>query len=230
MNVGGFPGVGTRRRLPPKSPVNPNDQSTVFSILPKHIKETKCTMDIAVYEIGPGTPEKPNRLLIKPSSWWKDVDIDQPLIEIPVSSVVIAQSFVRDYSNGIVMCDMGESMPGLFFIPGDISVTALIKDYKNQLDAAIRKQNNWFTNLVKLGDSMWARANGNPLAISEDCRMAAKMLDIKDRPWAQDFKLEHSTACPACGTIRNSNFPVCANCKVVIDPKRFTELGLKFAS
>lgn len=228
MSVG-IPGY-SRRRSMVKAPTNPLDVSTIFSILPKHIKEVKYTLDPGVFEIPEGKPEAPSTLVVNPCSWWKDVDPDEPLIEIPVSSIVIAQSVVRDYCNGILMCDMGASMPGLFFLPGNISVAELKVKHATVLNTAIEKQNTWFRALIKLGDSLWARSNQNPLAITDDCRLAARMMGINDRPWGQDYKLEHLMACPACGTLRNNNFPVCGNCKVVVDTKKFTELGLKFAS
>ncbi len=230
MSVG-IPGVAfLRRRNMVKAPVNPMDVATVFSVLPKDIREVKYTLDPGTFEIPAGKPEAPTRLLIKPSSWWKDVDPDEPLIEIPTSSVVIAKSIVQDYCNGILLCDMGDNMPGLFWIPGDISIADLKTKHAPTLASAIERQNNWFRALIKLGDSLWARTNGNPLAISDDSRLAAKMMQIADRPWLQDFKLENLMSCPACGTLRNSNFPVCNNCKVVVDVKKFAELGLKFAS
>lgn len=222
--------MNLRRRNMVKAPVNPMDLSTVFSILPKDIREVKWTLDPGIFEIAAGRPEAPTRLLIKPASWWKDVDPDEPLIEIPTSSVVIAKSVVQDYCNGILLCDMGSHMPGLFWMPGDISIHDLKIKHKAVLDEAIEKQNTWFRALIKLGDSLWARTNGNPLAITDDSRLAAKMLGIGDRPWLQDFKLENLTNCPACGFLRNNNFPVCSNCKSVIDTKKFAELGLKFAS
>lgn len=216
-----------------RGPRNNLDKSTVFSILPKELPpERKPTLDPGVFQIPYGTPEKPARLVVGSSSWWREIDLEQPLLEIPVSSVQIAESIVRDFSNGILMCDMGETRPGVFFLQGDISVDELELNHPEILKQAIKRQENWFRALVKLADSFWARTNGNPLAISDDSRLAAKMLKIEDRPWLMDFKMENVqiAACPACGTLRNNAYPVCANCKTVIDTKKFNELGLKFAS
>lgn len=227
----GFLDVWKSRRQV-RAPKNELDKSTVFSILPKEIQESKPTLEPGIFRIPAGSPDKPAQLIVGSSSWWREIDVDQPLLEIPVSSVQIAESIVRDYSNGIVMCDMGESRPGLFFIPGNISIDELKTKHKDILTLAIKRQENWFRALVKLADSFWARTNGNPLSISDDSRLAARMLKIEDRPWLMDFKMENViiTACPACGTMRNNSFPVCANCKTVIDTDKFNKLGLKFAS
>lgn len=220
-----------RRNRQMRAPKNDLDKSTVFSILPKLINEKKPTLEPGVFYIEPGYPDKPTRLVVGSSSWWREIDIDQPLLEIPVSSVQVAESVVRDYSNGIVMCDMGEARPGLFFLPGNVSIDELKLKYKDILDLAIKRQENWFKALIKLADSFWARTSGNPLSISDDSRMAAKMLQIQDRPWLQDFNLDSMQLknCPGCGTLRNNSYPVCPHCKTIVDKKKFDELGLKIA-
>ena len=215
-----------------RMPKNDYDKSTIFSILPKEVNEKKPTLEPGTFQIKAGSPEKPSSLVVSSSSWWREIDVDQPLLEIPVSSVQIAESIVRDFANGVLMCDMGETMPGLFFLQGTITIDELKIKHKPVLDLAIQRQNNWFRALVKLADSFWARTNGNPLAISDDSRMAAKMLKIEDRPWLMQFSMENVIMqnCPACGTLRNTMYPVCMNCKTVLDKERFEKLGLKYAS
>lgn len=216
--------------MPKKAPINPLDLSTVFSIYPKEIKDYKVTLDPPNVYIPQAFPDKPVRLLVKPASWWKDIDPDQPLLEIPQSTIVIAQAIVRDYCNGMLECDMGEKMPGLFYLPGDISVEELKGKHKPIYDQAIKRQENWFRSLIRLGDIMWSRSRGNPLAIPDDSVIAARMMNVKDKAWTQDMKREDFTPCPACGEMRNANFPICNSCKVVVDTKKFQEMGLKFAS
>lgn len=220
-----------RRNRQQRTPINKNDISTVFSILPKDIKEVKHTLECSKYEIPAGTPENPSSLTVHASSWWREIDPEQPLLEIPVSSVQIAESVVRDYSNGIIMCDMGDVRPGLFWMPGDITVSELKIKHKDVLNQAIKRQENWFKALIRLADSFWARTNGNPLSISDDCRLAARMLNVNDRPWLMEFKMEDMKLepCPACGQLRNSKFPVCMHCKTIVDRAKFDLLGLKTA-
>jgi hypothetical protein len=213
-----------------RAPVNPLDKSTIISIFPKQIDEYKHTLQPGRFIIPPGSYEKPSVLVIGPSSWWKEIDPEQPHIEIPQSSVVIANSVVNDYCNGLVGCDMGEKMPGLFWLPGEINPAQLVVNHKVLLDRANTRQRNWLMELVKIADVLWARTNGNPLSISNDMRMAAEMLNLKVKPWMQDFTMVQLTNCPACGHLRNNNYPICANCKTVIDKAQFEKLGLKFAS
>jgi len=213
-----------------RAPVNPMDKSTVVSILPKLVNEVKHTIQPGQFTILPGSYEKPAFLVVGSSSWFRDVDENQPLLEIPISSVLIAESIVKDYCNGMLACDMADAMPGLFFVPGVIDYAKLIKEHKSLLDRAVARQKNWFTNLVKLADSLWARSNGNPLAIAFDMKLAARELGLKEKPWLKDFvTIDEMVPCTICGTLRNINFPMCPNCKTILDEKKFKELGLKVA-
>lgn len=225
----GFPGLANQRTTIRATP-NPLDKATVVSIYPKGFREVKPTIQPGVFIVQAGSYEKPSTLVVGTSSWWRELDEEQPLLEIPVSAIQIADSVVRDYSNGLIGCNMSDAMPGLFFIPGELTVEKIKESYKKELDKAAIYQKNWYQELVKMGDILWARSNGNPLSISDDMRLAAQELQLKDKPWLKDFSTLQLTNCPACGFLRNNSFPVCANCKTVIDRVQFEKLGLKFAS
>jgi len=221
-----------RQNKPEKMPVNPLDRSTIFSILPKKITEKNCTLDPGIFVIEPGTETNPTRLVVGPSSWWKDVsngDDSQPLVEIPQSSILIADSVVRDYCNGILACNMGDSMPGLFWLPGNVTVNELKEKHKEILEGAKKKQRNWFNALIKMADMLWARSSGNPLAISEDMKMAAKEINVT-RDWTRNFEHIEMISCHACGQLVRNTVIVCSNCKIVMKPDEFKKLNLSFAS
>lgn len=227
--IGGFPLAADIKRRTIRAPVNPLDKSTVISILPKYILEKKCTIQPGVFEIQPGTYMSPSLLVVGPSSWWKEIDDNQPILEIPQSSIQIADSIVRDYCNGILACDMADNMPGLFYVPGAINIDKLRKDHFPQLEAANTKQKNWFAALVRMADALWARSNGNPLAISDDMKMAARQLNLVNKEWLKDSQVMDLVRCVACGTLGNPAYPVCANCKAISNKKLAEELGLVFA-
>jgi hypothetical protein len=221
--VGAFPGTDWKRRTI-RGPVNQFDKATVVSIYPKYILEKKPTIQPGTFEIQPGSVAKPSILVVGPSSWWRDIDEEQPLLEIPVGAIQIAESIVKDYCNGILACDMAEQMPGLFYLPGakmdaknnaDIPATLawVQKEYKGALDDAERRQKNWYSLLVKMADSLWARSNGNPLAISDDMRMAARELNLSQiKDWMKDFQMVDMVRCKACGSLKNPLYPICAAC------------------
>lgn len=217
-----------------RAPSNPLDKCTVISIYPRDIHEEKCTIQPGIFDIKAGSYEKPSTLIVGPSSWWKELDESQPLLEIPQSSIQIADSIVRDYTNGLLACNMGDCIPGLFYVPGEHSVEVIKKlsnmgGFKHLLDIAQVKQRNWFFALVKIADVLWSRTNGNPLSISDDMRLAAKELDLHTKEWLKDFQHIEMVRCVACGALRNPVFPVCQTCHAVADKEKAKELNLTFA-
>lgn len=227
--VGTFPLLSDIKRRTIRAPVNPLDKSTIVSIYPKHIVEKKCTLQPGIFEIRPGTYDKPATLVVGPSSWWKEIDDNQPLLEIAHSSIVVAESVVKDYCNGILACDMGENMPGLFFVPGEWAAAEIKAKYAKQLEEANRKQRNWFTSLVRMADALWSRSAGNPLAISDDMKMAARELNLVNKEWLKDSQTMELVRCQACGHLKNPLYPICSNCKAITDKEKAKELGLVFA-
>jgi hypothetical protein len=204
------------------------DRCTIVSILPKEINETKYTIEPGRFIIPAGTYEKPSILVVGSSSWWKDIDEDQPMLEIPVSSIQIADSVVKDYCNGMLGCNMESAMPGLFFVLGEHTVAEILLKYKTKLDEVKTKQDNWYKILVKIADSLWSRTNGNPLTISDEMRMAARSLNYNDKLWLKDFQISELVRCNACGGMKNPLYPVCPVCKA-IDTSHPGSKDLKFA-
>jgi len=222
--------LGDMNRRLIRAPINPLDKSTVVSILPKLIDETKHTIQPGRFIIPPGSYDKPALLVVGSSSWWKETDEGQPMLEIPHSSIQIADSIVKDYCNGILACNMGDTMPGLFYVPGNYDIEKLKKEYKKELDEALVRQRNWYSELVKLGDILWARSNGNPLTISEDMRLAANELNLTNKEWLRDVQIMELVRCKACGSLKNPQYPICPTCKAIDNPELAKKLGLVFAS
>lgn len=216
-HVGGFPGWRELNRRTVRAPVNPMDKATVVSIYPKEIKEVKHTLQPGTWIIPAGSMEKPATVVVGPSSWWREIDPEQPLLEIPVASILIADSIVRDWCNGLLGVTMGEVMPGLFYIPGEFTQAQVKKDYGNLLVIADMKQRKWYNELVKFADIAWATTNGNPLTINETMKMAARELGIDDRDWLKTYHAANMVRCFACGELKNPLFPICRYCRSV-DP------------
>ena len=230
LQVGEFPGLQSpinRRTI--RAPTNPLDKSTIVSILPKSIYERKITVQPGVFELKPGSFDNPAILVVGPSSWWREVDIDQPLLEIPVSSIQIADSVVKDYCNGLLACNMSDMMPGLFYVMGEFNVEKLKKEHISLLLKAQAVQRKWYAELIRIADILWSRTNGNPLSVSDDARMACKELNITQKPWLGDIQSMELIRCIACGSLRNPQFPICQTCKAIADPAKAKELGLTFA-
>lgn len=236
----GVPGIDFKR-MQIKAPVNPLDKTTVISILPKDLApEKKPTIQPGIFKIPYGTFSNPGLLIVGPSSWWKETDEGQPLLEVPHSSIQVAHSIVRDWMVGILACDMAEARPGVFYMPGapelDKSGIPTPEGTKKflanpeviaLLEQAHTRQRNWYGALVKIGDILWARTNGNPLTISDDMKLAARELGL-DKPWVKDFQTMQMVNCKACGALKNPLYPVCSSCKAV-DTTHPEAKNIKFA-
>jgi len=223
-----FSAILNERRRTIRAPVNPLDKATIVSILPKRIEEIKPTIQPGRFIIEAGSYDKPSSLIVGPSSWWREIDDEQPLLEIPNSAIQIADSVVKDYSNGLFACNMDDAMPGLFYISGSILVSEIKTKYKHLLDQALAKQRKWYEVIVRLTDILWARSNGNPIVIGDDARMAARELSLT-KDWMADFLAIEKVKCIACGALRDPNFPICQVCKAIADPARAKLLGIEFA-
>lgn len=219
-----------RQRLH-RSPKNPLDISTIISMYPREVNEKK-QMVPERYIIPPGTPEKPSFTIVEGASSWREMLDTGQMVEIPISSVSVAESVIRDWVIGMIEVSMGIRQPAIFFIPGKWDLPTILgnPEMLQVMNRYKELQKAWFIQLVEIGDSLWARSNGNPLAISDLMRMAAEQLGIKDKPWTKNFQAVRMVQCKACGHHVMPGFPVCANCKTVIDTKAFAEMGLKFAA
>ena len=217
--VGAFPNLRELARRPFKAPVNPLDKSTLVSIYPKPIEIKNPTLQPGRWNIDAGSMEKPAMLVIGPSSWWKDVGPDEPLIEIVQSSIQIAESLVKDYTNCMFGCNMVDAMIGFFFIPGEVSREELTTSKKHQalLAQALKYQSNYYGALIKYADALWARSNGNPLALNDEMRLAAKSLGIQDRDWMKEHVNVGMVPCFACGEFKHPDYAICKACHS-IDP------------
>lgn len=228
--VGEFPDLRSVARRMIRGPVNPFDKATIVSIYPKRIEEYKWTLTPSQFIIEKGTYENPSLLVVGTACWWREIDEKQPFLEIPVSSIQVADSIINDYCNGLLGCDMGNLMPGLFFVNGELTVDMIKKQYQEQLDKAKVKQHKFYGHLVKLADSLWAKAHGNPLVVSDDMRMAARELGLEStKDWMKDFEKMDMVRCFACGSLKNPAYPVCATCRA-IDPNHEMSGQIKFAS
>lgn len=207
--------------------LNEFDKTTIFSIFPKEITEYKITVFPSHFVIPAGTVESPSKLTIGPSSWWKEIPESDQILEVPQHSLMMAESLVKDYCNGLLGF-APNAQPGLFFLPGDLTVKEAQAKYPQRFATANEKQRNWYLSLVNFADQAWSRTNNNPMAIGDDMRLAARELKLDTKDWLANFEAVALIKCVACGQPRNPAFPICPNCKNIVDVVKAKALGLKF--
>lgn len=224
-----------------KAPDNPMDRCTIVSVYPRPIKENKPMVHPSVWEMPALPVEKINTdfniSVVAPTSWWKEMEDGQPWLEIVTNSMIMADSWIKDYCK-MLGVEWGVRQPGLFWVPGKHNKIS-IQTYKNELTGetfeqllakARRLQEEFYKEIVRLADVMWARTNGNPLTISDDARLGAEILGVsKHKAWMQDFKAYELSNCKACGHMINPMYPICSNCRAIVNEDRAKELGIKFA-
>lgn len=206
---------------------NPLDKCTIVSIFPKEILQYNPTIEPGRFYIKPGSYENPETLTVGSSSWWNKFDSEKPAMEMIVSSIQVANSVIMDWANGLLGYD-ADSGPGLFFVLGEVTKDEIKLKYRNKLDEMKVRQDNWYKFLVKHGDALWARSNGNPLVIWDTMRLAARSLNMNDKPWLKDFITVEKVPCKACGGLKDPAYPVCPFCKAV-DMTHPAAKDLKFA-
>lgn len=217
-------------------PKNPADKSTIVSIIPKMIRERKDTIFPSIFVIPKAPVDGFSLLVVGSASWFMPNQNEKlPPIEVQVNSWQLAESIVLDYCAGIYECNMNDQLPGLFCIPGEWDEQSILhftdrktgKKFDQMLAEARAKQRAWFMALVAASDGDWARTNGNPLAITDDARMAASILKL-DKPWMRDYHAMEMSNCPYCGEMVNPKFPVCRHCNRTINAEAAALLDKMF--
>jgi hypothetical protein len=220
MDIGNRPIslVGSRK--------NPKDRVTIFSIFPKQIDEFKITLFPSHYVIPAGSVEKPGFIHIGAASWWKEIFESNQIMEIIENAEDVARAIIGDYNNNL-FGSSEDAHPGLFFVPEEIGVDDAKKKYTANFAEALRKQRNYYLKQVNFADQIWSKQQ-NPAMIGEPMRLAAQELGL-DKEWASNYVQAAMSKCPACGVLRDTNFPVCAACNRVVDTEKYKKLGLVLA-
>lgn len=112
---------------------------------------------------------------------------------------------------------LGENAcPGVFFVKGECTKEQIKEKYSKELAHAKLQQLNWYRNLVREADDVWAKFHQHRM-ISDLQRFAANCLQLKNRDWmAANFDVIN---CPACGAnLPNAEVTVCKECRTIINP------------
>lgn len=202
------------------------DKCTVVSIVPFPIDEKKPGLYPGHFRIPAAKADDFELLVVERSVHHVYVDHDRGSLTVPVPSDEVARSICQDYTRGQLLYVMGESEPGLFFVPGEYtSKKAILEVIKEKLAAAREMQRNWFVKLVKLGDDEWNKYHNHKM-ISDLQRYAAKTLGLQ-REWNVEGQAEATSFCPACKMVMPTGALICGSCRTIVNPEAYKKAGLQ---
>ena len=126
----------------------------------------------------------------------------------PVPGSVVADNLLRAWSQGRVGTGI-DNMRG----PG-ILICAGLQPTADEIHQAREKQTEYFRYLVHDADMKFAQDEAK--LISDDHRMAAHWMGIKDRKWSQPMVPKSLVNCPACREEIYSDAVMCKHCRTNI--------------
>lgn len=218
-------------------PKNPMDKTTIVSIYPREVVDIKPTLFPARFVIPAAPIDSFSLFIVEGASYFIPSQIaKQPPTEVQVNSMMLAESILRDSIPSMNLVS-ATHRPGIFAIPGEYNRITILKythadgrKFQDLLEAAKEWQQAYWTDIMNEADYFWSSSNGNPKAIPDDAKLAAKILGMeKTKPWMNNVVASELTNCVACGEMINPKFPVCKFCNRVIDQKKYDELGLSVA-
>jgi hypothetical protein len=203
------------------------DESTIFSICPTPIFETKPGIYPGTFKIaGCIDDSKPERLLIGSSHHLMTVGGRKQPVRIETASHVIAASIVRDFLESKINAIPGQC-PGIAWVHGNISVSEFIIKHKDVHDRMKDDQKHWFLKLCKDTDNDWAKYHNHRVVVDE-AKFAAKLFGLKPEWLTTEEVSLNFINCPSCSTPNNTANAVCTNCRCILNEDKFK--SLKFAS
>jgi len=218
-------------------PKNPMDKTTIVSIYPRQVVDTKPTLFPSRFVIPAALQGDFSILIVEGASYFIPSPVErQPPTEVQVNSMMLAESILHDSIPTMNLVQQG-ARPGLFAIPGEWTKKTIIsyihadgRSFHDLLETAKEWQKNYWVAVMNEADGFWAKSNGDPKVIPDDARIAAKFLGLeKVKPWMSTTVASELIPCIACGTMINNNVPVCKECHAIVKPELAKTLGIKFS-
>lgn len=194
--------------------------STILSILPHEIRDSKPNLYPGSFIIPAGTFKKPGLLTIEKSVFYVPMAFGAASLKATSSSYEVANSVVNDYVSALI--EVSENCrPGIWVVNEKVkNATEASVIYVEQIQKYLAAQRNWFFSLVNAADAEYAKHH-QAQSISDLQKMAARELNLKDKPWLLDISQLSINNCPACYAPVNANAILCPSCRYVIDKEKY---------
>ena len=193
----------------------PNDQSTVFSIVPSAINEFKPGIYPGIFKIPACTDDrKPERLVVSASMHLMTVGGKKQPIQIETASYVVAKAIVDDFLDG-QLYTTPDARPGICWIQGNIPVDLFLKERADMMERMQIQQRKWFILLIQKTEDDWKKYK-NSRVVTDQARFAVRALGIPTPEWMTTEEVGMNfTKCPACSTMNDPVNVVCSSCSVL---------------
>lgn len=198
--------------------------STVVSILPYEIRESKPNLYPGNFTIPAGSILKPGLLKVTHSRFYIPMAFGAPAMAAHSPAYEVARSIVNDYVTSLLGANE-DCRPGIFVVDRIFSsVREAASELIAELPAILEAQRKWFFSLVNTADAEFNQYHQNPQVVSDLQRMAARELNLKNKPWLQDFTQLSLNNCPACYTSVNDKAVICPNCRYVLNADKYKSM------
>jgi hypothetical protein len=191
---------------------------TIVSIVPLPIREFKPGLTPARFILPPSSDGDKDIQILHVTNANHFVYLDEDRGSLRVNNLPdnVARSVVLDYINS--QLGISEtSVPGLFFVPGKLTVQQIKDQFGKKLDRYRGLQKNWLLSIVRIADNDWAKFHQHTV-ISDFQRKAALILNLnpEQHTWMSLDANVQMVKCPACKTVLDPDASICAACKCVI--------------
>jgi uncharacterized CHY-type Zn-finger protein len=209
------------------------DVSTVISLLPVTLRETKPGLNPSNYTIvGVKDPKKDvSTLLIARATFPVYIDENRPALIVPEPSDRVAEALCRDYKVSVSHFEPQVAEPGLFWVKDEVKEYELIKgtapkEVMEELEHYRHLQLEWFRRLVTAADDDWSQYKMRKM-ISDIQRKAAEILGL-EREWNLHGEIREAlSVCKFCFNQVNPDAIVCGSCQGILNMDRYKKEFVK---
>jgi hypothetical protein len=195
-------------------------KATVVSILPREITDRKPNLYPGDFVIPAGNSVKPGLLIVTKSVFYIPMAFGAPSLQAVSAPHEVATSIVNDYVGALIGIT-DDCRPGLFVVNDGLSnPNEVVKQFGNEITKLRDAQNRWFMRLVTMADAEYDK-HKQAESISDLQKMAARELNLKNKPWLLDINQLQINNCPACYLPVNTNAIICPTCKYILNMDKY---------
>lgn len=201
-------------------------KSTIVSMVHNDIIEDKPGLIPNHFRIPAGSLEKPSITHISSAIHYVYLDGDRGSLPVRDSSYEVARSIVEDYT-AAQLCLSDGCYPGLFWVPGQLSLKEIEKEFADQLGIVRTAHQRWMLKLTQIADDDFARYQKHNV-VSDFQRKVAEILKLKPEQhlWMNVANTLESSSCPGCGSLYRPGIAFCPVCRTVLDKEKAATLQL----